>query len=173
MMEWLIGCFGKDRVNNCTHRRKGQEKMRISKSGIIASLFAVVIGTFFIYTSWEACSEYRRISEYDGYATGYVTKKHFSRASDGKSTYYLDYWFSSISAKKVNATGIISKQQWELLKIGDSLEVRYSLSQPDHNVPKYGGSVSLAYVFFLFLLGTVLLVYGIMRIMQKCRLNRS
>ena len=147
--------------------------MKISNSGIIASLVTIVIGTFFIYTSWEAYSEYRRISEYDGYATGYVTKKHFSRASDGKSTYYLDYWFSTASGEKVNATGIILKQQWESLKMGDSLEVRYSLSRPSHNVPKYGGSVPLAYVFFLFLLGAVFLVYGIMRIIHKFRLKSS
>lgn len=147
--------------------------MKISKSGIIASLVTIVIGTFCIYTSWEGYSEYRRISEYGGYATGYVAKKHFSRASDGKSTYYLDYWFLPASGEKVNTTGIISKQQWELLKMGDSLEVRYSLPHPERNVPKYGGSVSLVYVFFLFLLGAVFLVYGIMRIMQMFRLNRS
>ena len=147
--------------------------MRISKAGIFASLITIMIGTFCIYTSWEAYSEYKRISEYDGYTTGYVTKKHFSRASDGKSTYYLDYWFSTATAQKVNATGIISKQQWELLKVDDSLEVRYSLSHPDHNLPKYGGSVSLAYVFFLFLLGAVFLVYGIMRIIHNLCLNRS
>lgn len=166
-------CLGKDGVENWTYRRRGQVKMKISNSGMIASLVTIAIGTFCIYTSWEAYSEYRRISEYDGYATGYVTKKHFSRASDGKSRYYLDYWFSTATAQKVNATGSISKQQWELLKMGDSLEVRYSLSRPERNVPKYGGSVSLVYVFFLILLGAVFLVYGIMRIINNIRQNRS
>ena len=172
-IKWMPRCLGEKELKiGSTDAADGYE-MRISKSGIIASLVTIVIGTFCIYASWEGYSEYRRISEYGGYATGYVTKKHCSRASNGKSTYYIDYWFSPALGEKVNAIGIISKQQWESLEMGDSLEVRYSLPHPDHNVPKYGGSVSLAYVFFFFLLGAVFLVYGIMRIMQMFRLNRS
>lgn len=143
--------------------------MTRSKSGMIVSLIAIVIGTFCIYASWEAYSEYRRISEYDGYATGYVIKKHFSRGSDGKSTYYLYYWFLPAPGEKVNATGIISKQQWESLKEGDSLGIRYNMLRPDLNVPKNGGSVPVAYVFFLILLGAAFLVFGIQRIISNVR----
>ena len=133
------------------------------------SLVSLFIGFFFIMTGVEAYKEYTREQGYKGVSTGYVIKKHSQRASDGDSVYYLDYWFSLTDSRRVYSTNHISKQNWDELKTGDILVVRYDQADPNRNIPLYGGGLSLVYLFFVAVLGTVFLVFGMMRLFTGYR----
>jgi len=141
--------------------------LKISKSGIIVALITGITGLFFLSASWEACLEYRRVNEYAGYATGHVTKKYFSRAADGNSIYYLDYWFLLPDGNKISSTSNMFQQHWDSLKIDDTLGIRYDLSNPNRNISNFSGSISPVYIFFVFLLGAVFLIFGVMRLINS------
>ena len=145
--------------------------LKISKSGITVAFITIIIGIFFLSGTWEAYLEYMRVNEYAGHATGHVTNKHFSQGADGNSMYYLDYWFLLPGGGKIKSTSNLLQQQWEALKIDDTLEIRYDLSNPNRNIPKYGGSLSLVYVFLVFVLGVVFLVFGIMRLISSFKMT--
>jgi hypothetical protein len=143
--------------------------MKISKSTVISGAVSLLIGVFFIMASWESCSEYMRVKEYAGFATGHVTNKHYARSADGNSVYYLDYWFLIVDGQKISSTRSILKQHWDVLKVDDTLEIRYDKSNPNRNIPFAGGSVSLVYAFFIFIFGSVFLIFGIMRLVSVFR----
>ena len=147
--------------------------MKISLSQAVFGGISLVIGVFFVVAGWEACTEYMRVKEYAGISTGHVTKKHFSQAADGNSIYYLDYWYLLTDGHKVTSTNSMLKQNWDGLKVEDTLEIRYDKSNPIRNIPLYGGSVSLVYAFFVFVLGTVFIVFGVMRFIHSFKTGRK
>lgn len=130
---------------------------------VIIGITALIIGSFFIITGIEAYKEYARQERYSGVATGYIIKKNVQRASDGNSVYNIDYWFLIAHGKKIYSTGNILKENWDNLKMNDSLEIKYDKSNPNKNIPLYGGNTSLVYVFFVMILGMVFIVFGVMR----------
>lgn len=137
--------------------------LKISFSGILGGLICIGIGCFFLAGSWGIYSEHNRIQEYSGRAVGHITKKHFRTATDGSGNYYLDYWFISPDRTKINAGSVISKQQWDALQVDDNLEIRYDPSNLHRNIPMYGGNPSLISAFFMLVMGTVLVVFGVLR----------
>ena len=116
------------------------------------------IGCFFLAGTWGAYLDYNRVQEYSGQASGKVTKKHSQTTADGSGNYYLDYSFVPASGSKINATGSISKQQWEALQIDDTLEIRYDTSNPKRSIPMYGSNPSLIFALFSLILGGC--IYG-------------
>jgi hypothetical protein len=138
-------------------------RLKTSFSGIIFGLISVGIGCFFLAGTWGAYSDYNRVQEYSGQASGQVTKKHSQTTADGSGNYYLDYWFVPASGFKINATGSISKQQWEALHIDDTLEIRYDPSNPKRSIPMYGSNPSLIFAFFSLILGAVFMAFGCSR----------
>ncbi|MGD0021117.1 MAG: DUF3592 domain-containing protein [Smithellaceae bacterium] len=135
--------------------------------GIIFGFICVGIGFFFLAGSYYAYLDYTRVQKYSGRASGQVTKKYSLIASDGSGNYYLDYSFVSSAGSKINASSSIAKQQWDTLHVGDALEIRYDLSDHNRSIPMYGGSPSLIFVFFIFVLGGVFLVFGASRLMEN------
>jgi hypothetical protein len=55
---------------------------------------------------------------------------------------------------------MIAKQQWDLLKVDDTLEIRFDQSNPNRNIPMYGGSPSLVFAFFLLVMAGVFTIFG-------------
>jgi len=78
----------------------------------------------------------------------------------------VDYWFMPSTNSKISATGMIAKQQWEILKVDDTFEIRYDRSNPNLNIPMYGGSPSLVFSFFMFILGAVFILFGSLRLVS-------
>ena len=138
--------------------------MKISFSGIFFGLICIGIGCFFVTGTWGAYSDYKEVQEYSGRAKGHITKKYFQATADGSGKYYLDYWFVHAGGNKINTNSNISKQQWDALKVNDSLEIRFDPSNPTRNIPFYGGSPSLVYAFFMLILGGVFILFGISRL---------
>lgn len=136
---------------------------------ILISIISLVISFFFIITGVEAYKEYAREQGYNGVSTGYVIKKHYQRASDGNSIYYLDYWFAIADGRRINSTNRISKENWDHLKTNDALGIRYDQADPNRNIPLYGGHLSPIYIFFIAVFGIVFLVFGVMRIFTGVR----
>jgi hypothetical protein len=123
-------------------------------------LICIGIGCFFLTGAWGAYSVYKGAQGYSGRASGHVTNKHFQATADGGGKYYLDYWFVPAGGSKINTSSGISRQQWDALKVNDSLEIRFDPSNPNRNMPLYGGSPSLVYAFFMLMLGTIFILFG-------------
>ena len=141
--------------------------MKRSLSGIVFGFICVGIGFFFLAGSYYAYLDYARVQKYNGRVSGQVTKKYSLIASDGSGNYYLDYSFVSSAGSTINASSSIAKQQWDTLQVGDTLEIRYDLSDQKRSIPMYGGSPSLIFVFFIFVLGGVFLVFGASRLIEN------
>lgn len=143
--------------------------MKISFSRIFWGMFSIGIGLFFLAGSWGSYVEYQRMQSYEGRAIGHLTNKHFKLGSDGGGNYYIDYWFVPAIGVKIRASSIISKQQWDLLKVDDTVEIRYDKSNPNKNIPMYGGSPSLVFAFFILILAGVLILFGIFRLVNSLK----
>ena len=137
--------------------------MKVSVSGIFWGLISLAVGCLFLAGTWGAYDEYDRIQKLSGQATGKITKKHFQTTADGGGNYYLDYWFTTSSGDIITASSDISKQQWDVLQIGDALEVRYDRSDPHRSIPRHGGTPSLLFGFFMLVLGAVFIIFGVSR----------
>lgn len=140
--------------------------MKISFSRVLWGVICLGVGLFFLAGSWGSYAEYQRVQNYDGRAIGHITSKHFKLGSDGGGNYYVDYWFMPSTNSKISATGMIAKQQWEILKVDDTFEIRYDRSNPNLNIPMYGGSPSLVFSFFMFILGAVFILFGSLRLVS-------
>lgn len=140
--------------------------MKISFSRVLWGVICLGVGLFFLAGSWGSYAEYQRVQNYDGRAIGHITNKHFKLGSDGGGNYYVDYWFMPSANSKISATGMIAKQQWEILKVDDTFEIRYDRSNPNLNIPMYGGSPSLVFSFFMFILGAVFILFGSLRLVS-------
>lgn len=123
----------------------------------------MIITLFFLYGSWGAYTEYKRVQDYGGQAVGHVTNKHFKRGSDGSGNYYVDYWFISSTGSKISVSSIIAKPQWDMLRVSDTMEIRYDQSNPHRNIPMYGGSPSLVIALFMLAMGLVFMIFGASR----------
>jgi len=143
--------------------------LKVSFGGLLGGVIAVVVGVFFLCGGWGSYTEYKRMEQYDGRALGHITHKHFQLGSDGSGHYFIDYRFVSPTGEKISATHAINKQQWDMLKVDDTLEIRYNKSDPKQCVPLYGGSPSPVFAFFVFVLGSVLLIFGLMRLRGSFR----
>ncbi len=143
--------------------------MKVSYSGVFWGLVCIGIGLFFLAGSWGSYSEYRRIDNYHGRAVGHITDKDSKLGSDGGGSYYIHYWFMSSVGSKINTSSVIAKQQWDVLKVDDTLEVRFDQSNPNRNIPLYGGSPSLVYSFFMMVMGSVFFIFGGSRLFYSFR----
>lgn len=141
--------------------------MKIFPFGILISLVCIGIGLFLLSGSWGVYAEYKRVQEYDGRAVGYLINKQFKGGSDGGGNYYVDYWFISSTGIKISATGTIAKQQWDVLKVDDTMEIRYDQSNPSRNSPMCGGSPSLVFAFLLLAMGTIFIIFGYFRFLRS------
>jgi hypothetical protein len=147
--------------------------LKVSFSGIFWGVVCIGIGLFFLAGSWGSYAEYKRVQDYQGRAIGRITNKHFKLGSDGGGNYYMDYWFISSVGSKIVANGIIAKQQWDMLKVDDTVEIRYDKSNPYRNIPMYGGSPSLVFAFFMLVLASVLILFGTLRFINSFRKSSS
>jgi hypothetical protein len=134
--------------------------LKVSFSGIIFGLICICIGCFFLAGTWGSYLDYNRLKEYNGRAIGHIAKKHFQTAADGSGNYCLDYWFLPAAGSKISVSSVIAKQQWDRLKVDDTMEIRYDQSNPNRNIAMYGGSPSLVLAFFMLVLGAVFMLFG-------------
>ena len=131
------------------------------------------IGLFCLAGSWGAYSEYKNVQDYGGRAIGHITKKYFQTAADGGGNYYLDYWFMSSAGSKIRASSIIAKQQWDMFQVDDTMEIRFDRSNPNRNIPMYGGSPSLVWAFFMLVLCAVFMFFGGSRFLTSFKKQKS
>lgn len=123
--------------------------------------------------TWGTYVNYNRLHEYGGQISGYITKKHFQTTADGSGKYNLDYWFVPAGGSKISLSSIIIKQQWDMLKVGDSLEIRYDQSNPNRNIPMFEGSPSLVLAFIMLVLGAVFMFFGGSRIFNSIHRRKT
>ena len=141
--------------------------MKVSFSGVFWALFCVGVGLFFLAGSWGS------YVDYEGRAIGHITNKNFKLGSDGGGNYYIDYWFMPSAGSKISATSIIAKPQWDILQVNDTLEIRYDQSNPNRNIPMYGGSPSIIFAFFMLVLGVVFMLFGSSRFYNSFHKRKS
>ena len=134
--------------------------MKISFSGIFWGSICICLGCILLAGTWGSYSDYNRLQNYSGRAIGHITKKHFQTAADSSGNYYLDYCFLPAAGGTISVSSVIAKQQWDMLQVNDTMEIRYDQSDPNRNIPMYGGSPSLVMAFFMLVMGTVFLLFG-------------
>ena len=134
--------------------------MKISFSGFIVGLTFIGIGCFLLAGTWGSYLDYKRLKDYSGHTSAYITKKHSQKGADGKDKYYLDYSFSPAAGGKIIVGGTVSKQQWDAFQVNDTLEIRYDSSNPGRHIPLYEPSSSPAWAFFMLVMGAVFLLFG-------------
>ena len=100
-------------------------------------------------------------------------KSIFRTAADGGGNYYVDYWFMSSAGRKISASSIIAKQQWDMFQVDDTMEIRFDPSNPNRNIPMYGGSPSLIWAFFMLVMGAVLMFFGVSRFLTSFKKQKS
>jgi hypothetical protein len=110
--------------------------------------------------TWWSYSDHNRLKEYGGQTTAYITKKHFQTAADGHVQYYLDYSFAPDAGHKINVSGMVAKERWDTFQVKDNLEIRYDQSNPTRHIPLYEPGSSLAFAFFMLIMGAVFLIFG-------------
>ena len=138
--------------------------MKFSFSGIFWGLISLAVGCLFLAGTWGVYADHSRIQKYNGQAIGKITKKHFQTMADGGGNYYVDYWFTTSGGDRITASSDMSKQQWDALQIGDTLEIRYDRSEPHRSIPRYGTTSPLVLAFFMLALGAVFIAFGASRI---------
>jgi len=134
--------------------------LKISFSGIFWGSICICLGCILLAGTWGSYSDYNRLQKYSGRAIGHITKKHFQTSADSNGNYYLDYWFLPAAGGKISVSSVIAKQQWYMLQVDDTMEIRYDPSDPNRNIPMYGGSPSLVMAFFMLVMGTVFMLFG-------------
>jgi hypothetical protein len=143
--------------------------LKVSFSGIFWGLMCIGVGLFFLAGSWGSYTEYKRVQDYEGRSIGHIISKHFKLGSDEGGNYYIDYWFMPLAGSKISASSIIAKQQWDMLRVDDTLEIRFDKSNPQRSITMYGGGPSLVFAFFTLVLGGVLLLFGTFRFINSFR----
>lgn len=134
--------------------------MKISFSGIFWGVICIGVGIFFLAGSWGAYTENKHVQDYHGRAVGHITNKHFKLGSDGGGNYYVEYWFMPSNGSKITANSVVAKQQWDMLRVDDTFEIRFDRSNPNRNIPMYGGSPSLVFAFFMLVMAAVFIIFG-------------
>jgi len=147
--------------------------LKISASKVVLGVIALGIGGFLILGGWGGYSDYMSTRDFSGLALGKVAGKHFQRGSDGNTLYYVDYRFTPAGGNEITATGEIFKQSWDILKDGDSLQIRYDPADSQRNFPAGTGGASIIYAVFIFVLGMVFLVFGVSNLMVGFKWRRS
>jgi hypothetical protein len=137
--------------------------LKISFSGIFWGSICIGIGCFLLAGTSGSYSDYNRLQTYSERAMGHITKKHFQTTTDGSGNYYLDYWFLPAAGSKISVSSVTAKQQWDMLQLDDTMEIRYDQSNPHRNIPMYRGSPSLVLAFFMLVLGAVFILFGGLR----------
>lgn len=139
-------------------------------SRVIVGFIFVVIGAFFLAGSWYAYLDYTHEQKYEVKTSGKVTKKHFQTTADGGGNYYLDYSFNDANGNKSSGNNrVVTKQQWDILKDGDVLEIKHDKSNPKRNIPIQNNNATIVYAFFVFILGGLFSIFGIQRIINGFR----
>lgn len=147
--------------------------MKVSFSGIFWGLVCVCVGLFFLYGSWGSYTTYKNVRNYQGRAVGHITNKYFHLGSDGGGNYYVAYWFMASPGNKITASSIIAKQQWDILRVDDTFEIRFDLSNPKRNIPMYGGSPSFVFAFFMLVMAGVFIIFGGSRLFYSFNKRKS
>lgn len=134
--------------------------MKISFSGFIVGLIFIGLGCFLLAGTWGSYLDYKRLKDYSGHTSAYVVKKHSQKVADGSAKYYLDYSFLPAAGSKISVSGSVEKRQWDSFRVNDTLEIRYDSSNPGRHIPLYEPSSSLAWAFFMLVMGAVFLLFG-------------
>jgi hypothetical protein len=169
-----VGMFSRTSAMIVRNETKSEvSRLKISFSGIVFGFISVAVGCFLLAGTWGAYLDYKRVQEYGEQTTGHIMKKHFQTSGEGSGNYYLDYWFAPSQDSKISASSSISKQQWDALRVGDTLEIRYDRSNPQRSIPLYGGSPSLVLAFFMLVLGAVFMIFGVSRFLTSFKKQKS
>lgn len=131
-----------------------------SKLALVLGVIFLLLGFGGVIGSWGAYSTDTAIERSGPRATGYLIKKLFLAAADGDSDYMLEYKFETASGQTVTASRGVSKALWMSLREGETLEVRYSASNPARNFPAGGGVTSIGVTIFISVIASILGVFG-------------
>jgi len=140
--------------------------MKRKPSTILSGVIFSVIGLFFLMGAWYAYLDLTEIQKYDGTATGIILNKYSQTGADGGANYYLTYSFAPAGGNQIASNGRMNKQQWESVKEGDQLQIKYRMADPSKNIPLQNDGSSIIYIFLILILSLVFIIFGILRMIR-------
>ena len=115
---------------------------------LIAGICAIGLGIFFIITVWGGHFQSKKVINEGGRAIGQVIDKKISRHRTGttrhrhyRTDHDVYYNFKTKNGETIKSHYAISKDKWNGLKIGDTIEIAYDLDKPNYNFPLGEGSL--------------------------------
>lgn len=145
---------------NAPKRLNNEASSHVSKLALILGLIFLLLGLGGVIGSWGAYLTDTAIERSGPRATGHLIKKLFLAAADGDSDYMLEYKFETASGQTVTASRGVSKALWMSLREGETLEVRYSASNPARNFPAGGGVTSIGVTLFISVIASIFAIFG-------------
>ena len=142
-------------------------------AALLFGLVFLTVGLLILVGSWGAYVSDSGIQESGGRSMGHVTGKQVAKAADGDSDFYVDYSFAIADGRIVTASRGISKADWERVRVGQTIEIRYDRDNPNRNFPAGMGNTSLGVITFTSVLGIVLGIAGMLLSIAAIKWRRS
>lgn len=131
-----------------------------SLAALIMGVLFILLGLVFLIGSWGAYLTDSKIQNSGNSAKGQIEKKVFLFDAEGDSDYILEYWFLTNTGSKINASHHVSKLLWNSVRENQTIEIRYSASNPKRNFPNGEGVTSLGMSIFASVFGGLFTLFG-------------
>jgi len=133
---------------------------KISIGGPLIGAAFFVVGLVFIVGSWGAYLTDSNIVKNGASADGRLMKKYFMRAADGDSDHMIEYWFKTADGVMIEATRGISRDLWNALHEGQTLQIHYARDNPRRNFPLGAGVTSPGIAIYASVFGALFALSG-------------
>lgn len=137
-----------------------QPKNRQSLVALIMGILFLLVGLIFIIGAWGAYFTDSKIQDNGSTVLGHINKKTFLSAADGDSDYILEYWFATKNGALINANRHVSRTFWESVTKNQTIEIKYSASNPNRNFPNGQGVTSFGMSIYASIFGSLLSFFG-------------
>lgn len=129
-------------------------------TALVVGAFFLLFGVGFLVAAWGAYSTDTNIQRSGLIAEGQLEKKLFMEVADGDSDYILEYWFKPQQGATIKASRNVSEALWDSVHEGQTIQIKYSASNPKRNFPAGAGATSIAVAIFASVIAALLAILG-------------
>ena len=131
-----------------------------SLAALIMGVLFLLVGFVFIIGAWGAYLRDIKIQDSGPSALGHIEEKTSLLVADGDSDYILKYWFITKSGSAIKANRHVSKTFWTAASKNQTIEIKYSASNPNRNFPIGEGVTSISMSIYASIFGGLFSIFG-------------